>query len=154
MVKNLAKCRKQRRCGFDPWVRKIPQITAWQPTPVFLPRESHRQRSLAGYSPQGCKESDMMETTQNAFMDTCRSVALLECYASNQGPEWASQMVLVVKNLPANAGDMRDAGLILGLERSPGGGNATRSSILAWRIPWTEETGWLQFMESQRTGHD
>ena len=55
--------------------------------------------------------------------------------------ERASKVVLVVKNLPANVGDMRDAGLILGLERSPGGGNATRSSILAWRIPWTEEPG-------------
>ena len=34
---------------------------AWQPTPVFLPGESHGQRSLAGYSPWGCKESDMAE---------------------------------------------------------------------------------------------
>ena len=37
--------------------------------------------------------------------------------------DWASQVALVVKNLPANAGDMRDAGLIPGLERSPGGGH-------------------------------
>ena len=36
---------------------------AWQPTPVFLPGESHGQRSLAGYSPQGLKESDMTEVT-------------------------------------------------------------------------------------------
>ena len=43
----------------------------------------------------------------------------------------------MVKNLLANAGDVRDAGLIPGLERSPGGGHgkATHSSILAWRIP-------------------
>jgi len=34
---------------------------AWQPTPVFLPGESHEQRSLAGYSPQGRTESDMTE---------------------------------------------------------------------------------------------
>ena len=32
-----------------------------QPTPLFLPRESHGQRSLVGYSPQGCKESDTTE---------------------------------------------------------------------------------------------
>jgi len=38
------------RCGFDPWVRKIPWRRAWQPTPVFLPGESHGQRSLVGYS--------------------------------------------------------------------------------------------------------
>ena len=43
-------CRRHKRCGFDSWVRKIPW-RAWQPTPVFLPGESHRQRSLAGYSP-------------------------------------------------------------------------------------------------------
>ena len=35
----------RRRCGFDPWVRKIPWRRAWQPTPVFLPRESQRQRT-------------------------------------------------------------------------------------------------------------
>ena len=53
-------------------------------------------------------------------------------------------MVLVVKNLPANARDIKDAGLIPGLGRSPGGGHAIHSSILAWRIPWTEEPGGLQ----------
>ena len=41
--------------------RKIPWRRAWQPTPVFLAGESHGQRSLAGYSPWGCKESDMTE---------------------------------------------------------------------------------------------
>ena len=38
----------------------------WQPTPVFLPGESHGQKSLAGYGPQGCKESDMTEATWHA----------------------------------------------------------------------------------------
>ena len=47
-----------------------------------------------------------------------------------------------------------DPGLIPGLERSPGGGHATHSSILAWRIPSTEEPGGLQSMGSQRVGHD
>ena len=40
-----------RRCGLDPWVRKILWRRKWQPTPVFLPRQSHRQGSLVGYSP-------------------------------------------------------------------------------------------------------
>ena len=48
-----------RRCQFDPWVGKIPWSKKWQPTPVFLPGKSHGQRSLVGYSPQGCKETDM-----------------------------------------------------------------------------------------------
>ena len=50
-----------------------------------------------------------------------------------------------------NAGD---PGSILGSGRSPGEGNVTHSSILAWRIPWTEEPGRLQSMRSQRVGHD
>ena len=45
----------------DTWVRKIPWEREWQPTPVFLPVEFHRQRSLAGYSPWGSKELDTTE---------------------------------------------------------------------------------------------
>ena len=52
-------CRRHKRLGFDPWVEKMPWQSTWQPTPVFLPGESHEQRSLAGYSPWGCKELDM-----------------------------------------------------------------------------------------------
>ena len=47
--------------GFNPWVGKVPWRRKWQPTPVFLPGESHGWRSLVGYSPQGCKESDTTE---------------------------------------------------------------------------------------------
>ena len=60
----------------------------------------------------------------------------------------------VVKNLPANAGDAGDVGLIPGLGRSPGEEVATHSSAPVWRIPWTEEPGRLQSMGSQRAGHD
>ena len=44
-------CRRHRRHGFSPWVGKIPWRKKSQPTPVFLPGESHGWRSLAGYSP-------------------------------------------------------------------------------------------------------
>ena len=54
-------CRKRRRCGFDPWVRKILWRREWQPTPVFLPGEFHGQRSLVGYRSWGCKELNMIE---------------------------------------------------------------------------------------------
>ena len=54
-------CRRHRRCGFDSWVRKIPWRRAWQSTTVFLPGESHEQRSLVGYSPWSCKELDKTE---------------------------------------------------------------------------------------------
>ena len=63
---------------------------------------------------------------------------------------WVSQVVLEVKNSPANAGDVRDAGSIPGSGRSPGEGNGT----LAWKIPRTEEPDRLQSMGSQRVGHD
>ena len=48
-------CRRLKRCKFGPWVWKIPWRRAWQPTAVFLPGESHGQRSLEGYSPWGCR---------------------------------------------------------------------------------------------------
>ena len=67
-------------------------------------------------------------------------------------PKGASQVVLVVKNPPANAGDIRNSGLIPGLGRSPGEGNGYHSSILAWRTPWTEEPGGS--IGSQRVGHN
>jgi len=54
-------CLQFRRPGFNPWVRKIPRRRKWHPTPVFLPGEFHEQKSLEGYSPGGCKESDMTE---------------------------------------------------------------------------------------------
>ena len=50
-----------RSTGLIPWVEKIPLRREWQPTPVFLPGESHGQRSLAGYSSWGCKELDTTE---------------------------------------------------------------------------------------------
>ena len=55
--------RRHKRCGFNPWVGKIPWRRAWQPTPVFLPGESHGHRSLVGYRPWGSTESDMTEAT-------------------------------------------------------------------------------------------
>ena len=62
-------------------------------------------------------------------------------------------MALVVKNLLANAEDLRDVGLIH-QEHPVEEGMATHFSILAWRIPWTEEPNGLQSMGSQRVRHD
>ena len=59
-------------------------------------------------------------------------------------------MVLAVKNPLANAGDIRDMGLIPGSEDPLEKGMATHSGILAWRIPWTEETGGLKSTGLQR----
>ena len=70
-----------------------------QPTPIFLPGESHGQRRLAGYSPWDRKEFGTTEWPT------------LSLYNG------ASQVALVVKNPPANAGDVRDSGSIPGLGR-------------------------------------
>ena len=57
----------------------------------------------------------------------------------------------MVKESAYNTGDRGDSVLIAGSGRSPGGGNATHSSILAWKIPWTEEPGGLQSKGSQES---
>ena len=62
MVKNHLQWRTP---GFDPCVKKILWRKEWQSSPVFLPRESHGQRSLVGYGPQGCKELHMTDTKLN-----------------------------------------------------------------------------------------
>ena len=56
-------CLQCRRCEFNPWVGKIPWRRKWQTTPVFLPKNSHGQRSLEGYCPR-ITESDTTEATQ------------------------------------------------------------------------------------------
>ena len=60
----------------------------------------------------------------------------------------------MVKNPPANAGDIRDEGSTPGQEDPLEEGMPTHSSTLAWRIPWTEEPGGLQSMGSQRVSYD
>ena len=52
---SACRCRRLRRCRFDPWVRKIPWSGKWNPIPVIFPGKFHGQRSLAGCSPQAAK---------------------------------------------------------------------------------------------------
>ena len=66
----------------------------------------------------------------------------------------ASHEALVIKNPPANAGDMRHVGKIVGWEDYLEESVATLSSILVWRIPWREETGRLQSIALQKIRHD
>ena len=63
-------------------------------------------------------------------------------------------MVLILKNPPDKAGDVKDASLIPRSGSSPEEELATHFSILAWRIPQTEEPSGLPSIESQRVGHD
>ena len=61
-------CGRHKRHGFNPWVRKIPWSRVWQPTSVFMPGASCRQRTLVGYGPQCHKEWD---TTEGLSTRTC-----------------------------------------------------------------------------------
>ena len=92
------------------------------------------QRSLACYNPWGRKESDRTQQLNNSL----KKLTGL--------PRWRR-----AKNSPANAGD---PGWILGWEDPLEEEMATHSSILAWEIPWREESGRLQSMGSQRAGHN
>ena len=58
---STSQCRRHKRCGFHSWVLKIPWGRKWQATAVFLPGKSQGQRSLAGCSLEGHKESDATE---------------------------------------------------------------------------------------------
>ena len=87
------------------------------------------------------------DTHLKATFPTWHGIWMLEYKPS------ASWVVLVVKNWPANAGDVRDLGSIPVLEDPLQKGMATHSSVLARRIPWTEEPGGLQSIGWQRAGH-
>ena len=91
VVKESAcQCRSPNRWGFHPWVGKILWRREWQPTPVFLPGESHGQRSLVGYSLWGHRESDMPEwlsTRRWLFFMCTESVSNL---LSSLGRRWVS----------------------------------------------------------------
>ena len=111
------------------WVGKIPWRTAWQPTSAFLPGESHGQRSLADFSPQGCQESDTTKVTQRAHTRwTIRRGLVVTLYLAFRAFQ-ARPVHLhfsfspVVKNSPGNAGNVEDVSLIHGSGRSPGAEN-------------------------------
>ena len=111
----------------------------WHPTPVLLPGKSHGWRSLVGCHLWGRTESDTTEATQQQQQQHVLSGRLCTFFAKCLNPlpcpffgghktfylSWncTSQVVLVVKNPPANAGKVRNMGSIPGLGRSPGGGH-------------------------------
>ena len=94
------------------------------------PRDGEGQGSLACCSPWGHKESDTTEQLNNNHTHR------------------ASQAALVVKKLPASAGDVRDSGSIPGSRRSPGGGNGNPLQDSCWDNPRDREA-WQAIMGSQ-----
>ena len=77
-------CLQSRRPGFDPWVRKIPWRREWQPTPVFLPGESHGQKSLVGYSLWVTKSQTQLSSGHCAVL--CCAVVQSPSLSSSLGP--------------------------------------------------------------------
>ena len=67
-------CGRRKSLGFDHWVGKIPWSRKEQPTPVFLPGESHGQRNLEGNGPRGRKESDRTEQLLLSFKHLNRAL--------------------------------------------------------------------------------
>ena len=107
---SACQCRRCKRCGFDPGVGKISWRRKWQPTPVFLPGESHGQRSLVGYSPRSCKEAehthlaDLEEFIGKSMKDTQltmgTTIVNFQCYICEPGtsccqPSWHMKLDLI-----------------------------------------------------------
>ena len=96
-----------RRCRWDPWVAKIPCSMKWQLAPVLLSGEFHGQRSLAGYSPWGRRESNMAEHTpyrrfvRTVYINTSRWSVFLPWlhlgWAPNKWWLWLARMVTYIK---------------------------------------------------------
>ena len=152
---------------FDPWVSKIPWRREWQPIPVFLPRESHGQRSLACCSPWGHKESDATEQLNwtdwtadgvirkrgelaNSNREVNGTSLQYSCLESpvDRGAWWAA--VHGVTKSRTRLSDFTFTFHFHALKKEM----ATHSSVLAWRIPGTVEPGRLPSMGSHRVGHD
>ena len=83
VVKNLPAMRRPR---YYPWLGKIPWRRKWQPTLIFLPGESHGQRSLVGHSPKVHKESDRTEGTEHA----CTHMSNSTCDPKDYSPPGSS----------------------------------------------------------------
>ena len=83
-------CRRCRRLGLDSWVGKSPWRREWLPTPVFLPQESHGQRSLMVYRPWDWKELDMTEqlTHKRACVCVCTHTHLWLSFGLPRWPWW------------------------------------------------------------------
>ena len=69
VVKNLPANAGDKRCRFNPWVRKMPWRKAWQPTPVFLPGEPHGQRSLGATVHRVAKSWTQLKWLSMAWQD-------------------------------------------------------------------------------------
>ena len=135
--KELAcQCRRHRRHGLDPWVGKIPWRRAGQPTPVFLPGESHGQRGLVSYSPWGHKESDTTERLSTAkgvnfSLSGCGAHLARAGHKSLAGPSFPLEVSSFFLGAEWLAWSLNESGsLTLWLSVSP----FVKEGTLAWKV--------------------
>ena len=111
----------------EAWVRslvgKIPWRRAWQPTPVFLPGESHGQRSLAGYSPRGPRESDRTEHARTHTRWCWRSHALRSTWLEERLSSFPGA-------LKWEGGPLRNLGPVTACPAQGRGGHQVRQTTL------------------------
>ena len=138
---STCQCRRRKRCVFSPWVRKIPWRRPWQPIPVFLPGESYGQRSLAGYSPWGRKES---ETTERLNNNNPRGWC---CFPGGLSISDYTQTVVVQRQeVHLELGDTRSC-LV-----AQSWGNAGSASQAGTLSQWGSNTGVMQKWAAQASG--
>ena len=89
-------CQRLKRCRFHPWVRKIPWRRAWQPTPVFLPADSHGQRSLAAYGPQDDSHTRLKWLSTHMPVSELSSPALASVISMPFSPRALSSNLLLL----------------------------------------------------------
>ena len=131
--------------------------TLWDPIDYSQQGSSVPEIFQAKHNGVGCQfllQGIFLTQESNLGLPHCKQIFFYHLSHHKHIHIWVPQVVLVVENLPANAGELRGAGSIPGLGRIPGRGQATHSSILAWKIPWTKEPGELQSIGLQRVGHN
>ena len=168
----VAQLVKKRRSEFDSWVGMIPWRRDRLPTPVFqaslvaqlvknLPAVQETWVWSLGWEDplEECMETYSSILAWRFPVDREAWWALVHGVTQTQTrlSDWAQQASVGSSRLltnasesPANARGVRDVGSIPGPGRCPAGGVAAHSSVLAWRIPWTEGPGRLQSTGSQR----
>ena len=137
-----------RRPGFDPWIGKIPWRREWQPIPVPLPEKFLGQRSLEGYSPWGCKESD---TAEQLTLWLHFRVGVLVGTEEMKYTEPAGKL-LTTAGTRALSHHM-DRSPELSLHRTTHAPTPSQSSAVGTRRPAAQAPGWLsrRFAESLST---
>ena len=128
-----------KRCRLDPWVGKIPWNRKSYPTPVFLPGKSHEQRSLVGYIPWGCKESDKTEVTEDAHTH-------MGCRKQKNAPE-ESFSVTVTLCLPADKLSPQGICLYINMNVEMDGLNL-RSLLAKFRVIFNWISFYLEMLDS------